>query len=224
METKALLDIIQHPRPIQAREIEGLHTLLRSYPYFQIAYTLLAKHAYEENATKAQRAVELAAVYAPDRGYLKSLLEGKVRLPKPCIESSEDCHAYTQSVDSRGTSPAPFDFINSHISQIHNRAKQKITKTKGVEQLEIIKKFIKQRNGRAQHTLMRESKQQAAQVDLTQATSKLYDELVTESLAEILVKQGKLQSAIDMYTKLALKFPEKSCYFSGRKKTIKDTL
>ncbi|MEN0016190.1 MAG: hypothetical protein AAF706_01045 [Bacteroidota bacterium] len=224
MDIKTLLRIIQHPGPIQAQEIEELQTLVRSYPYFQIVYTLLAKHAYEDSVTKAQRAVELAAVYAPDRGYLKSLLEGKVHLPQPCSGPREDLHTAAQLAPRHQKSPAPCDFINSHVSQIHNRAKQKITKTKGVEQLEIIKKFIRQRNGGAQRTLTRESKQQAAQVDLTQATSKLYDELVTESLAEILVKQGKLQSAIDMYTKLALKFPEKSCYFSQRKESIEDTL
>ena len=38
--------------------------------------------------------------------------------------------------------------------------------------------------------------------------------LVSESLAEILTKQGKIEKAIDMYRKLSLRNPQKSAYFA----------
>lgn len=47
------------------------------------------------------------------------------------------------------------------------------------------------------------------------------DTLISESLAEILAKQGKTDKAIEMYKKLSLRNPEKNTYFADR---IKDLL
>ena len=49
--------------------------------------------------------------------------------------------------------------------------------------------------------------------------------IISESLAIILGKQGKIDKAIDMYKKLSLRNPEKNLYFADRIKeltTIKD--
>lgn len=46
------------------------------------------------------------------------------------------------------------------------------------------------------------------------------DGLASESLAEIHVKQGKYDTAIDMYRKLSLRNPQKSAYFARKIETI----
>jgi tetratricopeptide (TPR) repeat protein len=46
------------------------------------------------------------------------------------------------------------------------------------------------------------------------------DDLASESLAEIHVKQGKYDKAIDMYRKLSLRNPQKSAYFARKIETI----
>ncbi len=40
------------------------------------------------------------------------------------------------------------------------------------------------------------------------------EELVSESLAEVYVRQDKKEKAIDMYKKLSLQYPEKNTYFA----------
>ncbi len=42
------------------------------------------------------------------------------------------------------------------------------------------------------------------------------EDLASESLAEILVRQGKYEKAIDMYRKLSLRNPQKNAYFAAR--------
>jgi hypothetical protein len=47
------------------------------------------------------------------------------------------------------------------------------------------------------------------------------ENLATEALAEILVNQGKIEQAKEMYAKLSLKYPEKSAYFATKLKKLK---
>ena len=44
--------------------------------------------------------------------------------------------------------------------------------------------------------------------------------LVSETLAEVLLKQGKTGKALDIYEKLCLKYPEKSSYFAKKIRDI----
>jgi hypothetical protein len=45
--------------------------------------------------------------------------------------------------------------------------------------------------------------------------------VVTEAMAEVLVKQDKIQNAIEMYEKLSLNYPAKSAYFAAKIKSLK---
>ncbi len=52
-------------------------------------------------------------------------------------------------------------------------------------------------------------------------TSNTNGNVVTEAMAEVLVKQGKIESAIEMYNKLSFKNPAKSAYFAAKIKSLK---
>lgn len=45
-------------------------------------------------------------------------------------------------------------------------------------------------------------------------------EILTESLAEVYIQQGKKQKAIDIYKKLSLQFPSKNAYFAKKIKSL----
>ena len=47
------------------------------------------------------------------------------------------------------------------------------------------------------------------------------DELMTETLAKLLVKQKKYKKAISAYKILSLKYPEKNVFFAGQIQKLK---
>jgi hypothetical protein len=57
--------------------------------------------------------------------------------------------------------------------------------------------------------------------DLSEPSTHEDENLVSENLAEILVKQGKIDKAIEIYKKLIWKYPQKRSYFADRIEEIK---
>ena len=58
--------------------------------------------------------------------------------------------------------------------------------------------------------------------DLSAPSSAFQDDLVTENLAEIMLKQGKTDKAVNLYEKLMLKYPEKKAYFAQKIEQLKN--
>lgn len=53
-------------------------------------------------------------------------------------------------------------------------------------------------------------------------TSNETKEVITETMAEVLIKQGKIENAIELYNKLSFLNPGKSAYFAGRISYLKN--
>jgi hypothetical protein len=77
--------------------------------------------------------------------------------------------------------------------------------------LELIDKFIENESDLAIKPVMTEGKS----VDISKPSVSDDSEIVSETLAQIYLKQGNKQKAIRIYQKLMLKFPEKSSYFES---------
>jgi len=58
--------------------------------------------------------------------------------------------------------------------------------------------------------------------DLSKESTELKIELTTENYAQILVKQNKIDKAIEVYKKLALKYPDKSAYFAAKSNELEN--
>lgn len=86
------------------------------------------------------------------------------------------------------------------------------------KQNEIIEEFIKKNPSIKTQTTAESAK--PVPVDLSAPSQKLKDELVTENLAHIYIKQGRKDKAIQVYKKLILKFPQKKAYFAAQIKEL----
>eukprot|EP01132_Coremiostelium_polycephalum_P003011 gene3011-3761_t len=219
MQVEQLLHIIQQPQNIEVGTLNELRKTLHQYPYFQLACSLIAKALYDQDATKAQQAIQLAAVYATDRNRLKQLLENKLSTPSP-FKTLLPSQSSLQRTDSTiTTTPTPSipqtDFINSYISNISAKATQRITNQRSLEQLDIIENFIK-KDCKFTRLTIKDLSLEDSHIDLTKESIILHDNLLTENLAQVMLKQGKFDRAIDIYKRLQLKFPDKQSYFSTR--------
>ncbi len=212
MQPGQFLKLLQDPHKITPEEVQTLKNLLRSHPYFQVAHALLAKVAYDRDRLGAEQAIQIAAVYATDRAHFKALLEDA----QPFAGSIQEVAPATSPIPKTEKKPKTkaYDFVNGYINTIRQKAKQKITKKKSLAQLDSIQAFLQE----AVHfkpQLLQESPHTDLQVDLTQHSTTFHDYLATETLAQILGQQGKLQRALAIYEKLILKFPEKKTYFEA---------
>ncbi len=91
------------------------------------------------------------------------------------------------------------------------------------EQDQLINKFIETDSDKTKPAKTGGDKKQPAE-DLSLQSGELNEEMVTETLANILVNQGKLEKAIDIYRKLIWKLPQKKAYFASKIESLKERL
>ena len=87
---------------------------------------------------------------------------------------------------------------------------------------EIIDNFIKLKPGISRVSKQEINNLQSKNKDLSIKSTIQNDSLISETLAKIMVKQNKFSSAIEMYHKLILKYPEKKTYFVGIIKDLEE--
>jgi tRNA U54 and U55 pseudouridine synthase Pus10 len=97
------------------------------------------------------------------------------------------------------------------IESIKRKEKKEILDVKKQEQIDLIKAFSKKDIKLA---TIKEIEANQNTENLADASTSLNDKVLSETFAKILLKQGKKAMAIEIYEKLALKFPEKRAYFA----------
>ena len=101
------------------------------------------------------------------------------------------------------------DILLSEIKS--NRKKVKPENTKQSEQLTIIDQFI-----RTNLVTIKPPEKGTRRQDLTESANSYSENVISETLVEILIKQGKNEKAIEVLRKLIWKFPQKKHLFATR--------
>ena len=98
--------------------------------------------------------------------------------------------------------------VDAPLALIENHAKKIVSFE---NQIEIVDQFLTN-----QPTISRNKKNSTDNSGIADLSETPYSPPVSETFAIILVKQGKISLAIDIYTKLMLSKPEKRLYFASR--------
>jgi tetratricopeptide (TPR) repeat protein len=103
---------------------------------------------------------------------------------------------------------------NDLIEEIKSTKKKiKPESTKQIEQIEIIDQFIKTQPSIPRTKAVAPPPETN---DLSEPSGQFGDNIVSETLVEILLKQGKKEKAIEALKKLIWKFPQKKAYFAAQ--------
>ena len=107
--------------------------------------------------------------------------------------------------------PIPFSEWASYLKHKNNSKKS----NKVIEKFELFDSFFEKKR------ILKPLKENLNKEDLSQKSLTPTDELMTETLAKVFVKQKKFENAIQAYHILSLKYPEKNSLFANQIKEIK---
>lgn len=131
---------------------------------------------------------------------------------KPSQQAEESKKKMKKSVDPQ----EPIDTLIEEIKSSKKKVKPEGPKQK--EQIEIIENFIKTQPTISKNKL---ASAPADQSDLAEKSLLYGDHIVSETLVEILLKQGKKDKAIEVLKKLIWKIPQKKAYFAAQIEELK---
>lgn len=112
------------------------------------------------------------------------------------------------------------EYFIAEISQ-KNPSESNEKTDKLATQEHIIEKFIQEQPSIGHIKKELEKSQEEITKDLSEKSTQFGDDLISENLAIILLKQGKKERAMDIYRKLIWKLPQKKAYFAARIEEIK---
>jgi len=125
--------------------------------------------------------------------------------------------AGTTTLKSKGKPVDSTDELLTEIKSSKKKVKPEGPKQK--EQIEIIEQFIK-----TQPTIkgkVASEEKALPKDDLAEKNLSYNENIISETLAQILIKQGKKEKAIEVLKKLIWKFPQKKAYFAAQIEDLK---
>ncbi len=198
-----LSDILANPHTFDPETLGFLRQLVDDSPYCQPARMLYAKALINIDKVRFESEVKRAMAAAPNRRMLRAYLSEKpadtgTRKNTPAETSIADGVTITkeQEIFSVETATRP--------SGEERRRRQQ----------SIIDRFIKE------EPRIQPAKSSVPDGEIARESLEDKPDLVSETLAEVLLKQGKKERAIVIYKKLCLMFPEKSSYFAKKLESI----
>ena len=206
MNATQFLELIQKADRLEKADYLLIQKVQKNFPFFYISHALSTR--FEVKNQDSIPSLTFAAVTSADRVWLKNWLsqplETQVQQVEP-ITSEKEEDTSTSKPKKRA---APKDDL---IESIRRKEKKEILDTKKREQIDLIKAFSKKEIKLA---TIKEIESIQNNENLAHASTSLNDGLISETFAKILLQQSKKGQAIEIYEKLALKFPEKRAYFA----------
>jgi len=221
-------NFIQRPAQLNNQSLAGLENLAEKFPYCQVLQLLLVKNLHILNHFRFASQLKLAAAYASDRKRLKQLIENPSSIRKLSLFIPSGYRLKTENIAEKPEKVSAKDDKKTDLLELIKKRLAEIKEEKSKERLspqktddkitdsynlkkELINKFIIE-----QPTIARGKADFFKPIDWARQSTQDSDDLVTETLAKVYLKQGHPEKAIKIYEKLCLVFPDKSSYFANQ--------
>lgn len=209
MNASQFLELIQKADRLEKADYLLLEKVQKNFNFFYLSHALATK--FELKNQESSPSLPLASVTSPDRVWLKNWLLQLHGSEKRQGEggSSEHLEGDQSGKIKTKKREAPKDDL---IESIRRKEKKEILDAEKRAQNDLIKEFSKKEIKLA---TIKEIEANKNNENLATASTSLNEGLISETFAAILFQQGKKARAIEIYEKLALKFPEKRAYFAN---------
>ncbi|MCE2776806.1 MAG: hypothetical protein LW824_15950 [Algoriphagus sp.] len=206
MNATQFLELIQKADQLENADYLLLKKVQKNFPFFYISHALSTR--FEVKNLDSIPSLTFAAVTSADRVWLKNWLYQPLATSAAAVDAMPGENEEETSNPKRKKRPVPKEDL---IESIKRKEKKEIVDAKKREQIDLIKAFSKKEIKLA---TIKEIEANQNNENLADASTSLNEGLMSETFAKILLQQGKKAQAIEIYEKLALKFPEKRAYFA----------
>ena len=226
-----IIDYIRRPDTIDDDAISQLQALTEEHPYFHVARILLLQALYKKHALTYDETLRRTAILVPNREAIFRLTE------EPHYTHVEEHKRYDDSADSadsltvslidnfleaqRPAKPAshPIDAAQDYIGyllqqeQLSGQKQDALPMNGGG----VVENFLENEPGRIvlDNNKETEPEEEQANENETPQNDK-NNEILTEIMAGIYIKQGKYENAVKIIRQLSLKYPKKNRYFADQ--------
>jgi tetratricopeptide (TPR) repeat protein len=191
---------------IDLMNLINVERLIEKYPYSSVLHVYAAKFSSVLNNQNKGKRLLLAAAYVSERTALKDFMERPLRVSGPMAKPLQEIQEIKQEENPLiETKPNILDEINSYREPdlSENPTKE-----------EVRKRFLKIENPKAGD--VDENWESGAIESIIKKSANSDFKIVTETMAQIYLKQGNKEKALQIYRQLLADNPKKSVYFASR--------
>ena len=225
-----LTDYIRRPEAMDSQSISNLQELVRRYPYYHTARILLLQALFKQHSPAFDKELKKSSSLIPNRTTLFNQIERRNYLAdeERRKHNSDDEEQKADKTDevidtflsNSQQTPTPSrkvavdatqDYI-SYLMQTNPDEEEILADETG--DLEVIDNFLKNKNKRF---VIRDDADVNSDESQPEDEQKAHNnEILTETLAQIYIKQGKFEKAIEIIGRLSLIYPKKNRYFADQ--------
>ena len=233
MVQQRLYEWIKHPELLNRETLYELRTLLAHYPYFQTARLLYLKNLFLLHDITFGEELRKSALYLANRRVLFSLVEGEhytlkaLEKPKTVDETPGAdrtlslIDAFLSSLPEEPVAPGiitlPIEAASDYTAYLMQKPEdpekeeEDSPKMKGQEWID---NFLEKSEEQPLIPSVVEEEEDEIPEKIVEVQED--ESYFTETLAKIYVKQQRYSKALEIITRLNLKYPEKNAYFADQ--------
>jgi len=213
---------MKHPELLDQSSVMELKEIIDDYPFFPVARMLYLRNLKNINSYKFEQELVKHAIFIPDRSLLFRLLDVQVKDNVRFELLPYDEEAFTSFFQAKAgeQDKAENRYFNYQVTDSFQLLDEHSLESEEVEKLgegDLIDQFI---HGVIAETPLIELTPDSGKL-LSEQSNQIGEELITETLVSVYLKQGLYHEALKSYEKLSLKFPEKNSYFATQIEKIK---
>ena len=229
---------ISHPEKLDRDTLYELRLVVGKYPYFDVARLLMLKNLYLLHDINIGKELRRAAIYLKSRwplfelmaGYGTSEVIGNVTEELSVDRTMSLINAFLETLPQESFSleaegAAAVDYVSAYLKGGADNANEDAMPA--LRGQELIDDFLAGDNERITLDLRNDAEHVPAEVQESADDTPAESSFFTETLANIYIRQGKYEKALEIIKRLCLEYPNKNRYFADQirflEKIIKHT-